>query len=257
MNDTEDRAKLIAKIKKLMALSTSPNENEAARAAEKVQALLAEYNLSMSDVQSTAEDDKIKIFPALKTSSVPWRRALAAQVAQLYFCDYFYTFVKQPTTSRSCGYIRYDLHNFVGAKHNVDVAVLMFTYLTDTVDRLARDGSLSVPIKERTAYMTSFKHTCALRLCRRINERYEAAKAGSPIKSETTGTNLPALTSLYESNQKALELFKEKALPNLKTSKNRGKITNARGAADGRAAGDKISLDTQITGGKRAALLGR
>ena len=45
-----DHERIIEKVRKLLALSQSDNEHEAAAAAAKAQALLSEYNLSMSDV---------------------------------------------------------------------------------------------------------------------------------------------------------------------------------------------------------------
>ena len=50
MNEQFDKAKVLDKIRKLLALATSQNENEAAAAAEKAQALIAEYNLTAQDL---------------------------------------------------------------------------------------------------------------------------------------------------------------------------------------------------------------
>lgn len=42
--------KIVEKIKKLLALSKSPNENEAMAAALKAQALMAKYEIDLSQV---------------------------------------------------------------------------------------------------------------------------------------------------------------------------------------------------------------
>lgn len=49
--DTQLKDKLIQKIQKLIALSASPNEAEAALASERVKELLVKYNLSQTDIK--------------------------------------------------------------------------------------------------------------------------------------------------------------------------------------------------------------
>lgn len=237
---------MIEKVRKLLALSQSSNEHEAALAAEKAQAMLAEYNLSMADVASEEKDEDFIIDADDVTESVPWRRTLAASVAKLYFCDYFFTHRYDPTVSRSCGYIRKDIHSFVGAPHNITIAKMMFQYLSQTVERLADEGSLRYTPGERGPYKTSFKMACTRRLGTRIFERIQAARAGQ-IKTES-GTTLPALASLYDRTKQQLTAFLDKEVGNLKSSKDRSKQTHQGGIIDGRKAGDSISLDQQITG---------
>jgi hypothetical protein len=206
MNGQINKERLIDKIRKLVALSASANEHEAALAAEKAQALCAAYNLTMADLGSADTDRVSEMFVTdmdIKTDSVPWRRRIAHAVAQMYFCTYFVQFRKEATRKRQNGYIRYDCHTFVGAEHNITVAKLMFIYLAATTERWADEGSLAYPIKERSAYKTSFKMACALRLVSRIMLKIEEGKRGQ-LKSET-GTKLPALLNLYESTQKRLQ----------------------------------------------------
>jgi len=243
---TQEQEKVLDKIRKLLALSHSPNENEAAAAAAKAHALLAEYNLSMSDldVKAQADEDKFVIDRDMTTDSVPWRRRIAQAVARLYFCHYFFAHHYETTLARRNGYIRHDIHSFVGARHNVDVAKLMFKYLSDTVDRLAIEGSKRVPMSERSRYVTSFKAACTLRLAQRINERYEAAKRGE-VKTEG-GRNLPALLDTYASVQNALTKFIDKKVGKLRVSKSRATLSHTQGWNDGKQQADRIGLDTQV-----------
>jgi len=253
----ELRAKMIDKVRKLMALSTSPNENEAAQAAEKAQTILAEYNLSMSEVETDGKvEDKFITSSRVRTPSVPWVRYVAGAVGRMYFCKYYYTHEYVTDLSRQCGYVRKDMHSFVGASHNIEIAEMMFQYLIEAINRLSKEAIRNVHRVHRSGYDSSFKKACALRLASRIKDRIEAAKAGT-VKSETTGTNLPALRSLYESNEKALTTYMEDQGTKLGKGRKSGSLSNAQGAADGRAAGDKIGLDPQVQGRASAHLLGR
>lgn len=256
-----EREKVIARVRKLLALAgNNPNEHEAASAAERAQAILAEYNLSLSEVQAAeGQENRFEFDATARTDSRPWRRQLAMMIAQLYFCKYFFTFVKVSTSKRKNGYIRHDVHNFVGAKHNLMVARMIFDYLNETVTRLAKEESTAYPMKERTAFITSFQHTCSMRLCVRIQQRIEDAKAGK-VKAETStgapGTAL-VLAGLYEETQKKIEDFLKKEVGAMRSHKPRSQITHTGGALAGRAAGDRISLDAQVAGKGNQQRIGR
>ena len=241
--------KLIEKIRKLLALAESPNEYEAQLAAEKAQALLAEHNLSMSQISDRRSEDEFEMDGELMTLSRPWRRRMAGAVARMYFCKYFYEFVYQDAPNRSCGYIRYDKHCFVGARHNVEIAKIMFEYLESAVERMASEGARTVPSRERSRYVTSFRYGAVGRVTARIYERIEEAKRGGMIKTES-GTTLPALASLYDRTQRELEKWVNIHLGELSRSRSTTPGTHGEGYRDGKAAGDKIGLDAQVQGGK-------
>lgn len=261
MNDKPDLSKVMEKIAKLLALAgNNPSESEAAAAAEKAQALLAEYNLDVSDVRTAGKlgDNVFIVDDDLRTDSLPWRRTLAAMVGKLYFCEYFYTFKKEHIRTRKVrangmpGYKRYDIHSFVGEKHNLAVAKMMFSYLNDTIERLSIEGSLNYPLNERSRYRTSFKAACSNRLCWRINERIEAAKKGE-VKTES-GTNLPALASLYDQTKAKLDNFISIKVGKLDSKAVRHTQSHFGGMTEGHIAGDKIGLDQQVHGDKQARL---
>lgn len=244
---SQEREKIIDRIRKLLALSKSPNEHEAASAAEKAQALLLEYNLSRSELEgSNAKlDEGYVINSELVTESVPWRRGLVGAVARLYLCSYFFKhqYHDRPNSRKQGAYLRTDEHFIVGTPSNVNVAQMMAKYLMDTVDRLARDAAATQHVN-RSAYATSFKHGCAIRLWRRIMDRIEDAKRGT-VKTES-GTTLPACLDLYERTQKQLSTFIEQNVGKLKVTKSRAKSSSAEGYRAGVAAGDKVGLDGQV-----------
>jgi hypothetical protein len=239
----DNKEKVIDRIRKLLALSTSPNENEAASAAQKAQSLLAEYNLELGDVvEKKKEQFKVGTPVAVPSSfKYPWVWRLGQAVAKLYFCDHYVV-----------RYQKEDRHTFVGADHNIMVAQMMFVYLYQTVDRLAKQGAKSVPEHERSPYRTSFRNTCTIRLCTRIRDMIEEAKRGEAKSS--TGTNLPALANLYTSNAIALAGYMQQAVPNLKSKKLSTAIIHGQGAMDGDTAGRRIGLQTQVGANKRTAI---
>lgn len=244
MND-DVKKKMLDKVRKLLALATSSNENEAAIAAEKAQALLAEYNISMAEVGNIHQDndDDIIIDEMDKIRMKPWRRPLAQAVAQMYFCSYFYV-----------NYGKKDKHSFVGTEANTTVTKMMFKYLVDTIETLAvQYAERDVPtISERGRYRRSFRTSCTLRLCSRIRQRIEEAKRGE-IKGET-GRAL-VLASMYDQWALKTRQHLESTLGAPRVVRSVMRPSDAAGTRAGYEAGDKIGLDQQMNGTKSKGAL--
>jgi hypothetical protein len=240
---TPEQEKAIDRVRKLLALAGSANENEAMAANDKAQQIMAELNLSMADVTDKVEDGIIED-ASLESDSRPWRRTIGTHVALLYFCDYVYGYKKYMTSARACGYIRRDQHIFFGAPHNVAVAQMMFMYFCDTIIRLAKDGSQQYTPRERTKYITTFQKACARRLASRLYDKYEAIMAAKQGKGD--GSNLPAL---YDQTREQMENFM-KGSPNAPDPDHtpRPPVPYSHGAAEreGKEAAEKIGLDVQL-----------
>lgn len=261
---TFNKDKFLDKVRKVLALTTSPNEHEAARAMERVQAMLAEHNLTMSDVATESEPEDEVIVDGLDDlyESVPWMKQLCSSVASLYFCRGFFSYVykdrpnSKVTGRRKSGkplaYRRMDKFSFVGAPHNAAVAKMMFAYLVETVRRLAREGAKTVPQNEKSKYQTSFKAACANRLAHRIWVRIQDTKAGK-VKTEG-GTNLPAV--IYDDLERKVQAYMDKEFGNMRSHKVKVTASHYKGVMDGRDAGDRISLDGQVGRSKPAPALG-
>jgi hypothetical protein len=242
-----DRTKIIERIKKVLALAkgAGTTEGEAASAAERAQAMLAEYNLSMADVVEASSDEMI-IDDNVYTDSYPWRRPLATMVARMAFCEYFYTTIKHEGSQTA-----YDRHHFVGLRHNVKASQVMFDYLITTVDRLAREGARSLPPPQRSPYRVAFRSACSGRLCDRIKARLDAIKKGDrrDLELRLATSNLPALQSLYETSQRMAQetIAKSDFGTGMVTMKQKLRTDlHDQGARDGAEAGENIGLDQQL-----------
>lgn len=236
----EKRETLLKRIKKLLALAgNNPNEAEAAAATEKVHALLAEHNLSMTDVKTTTEEDKdeVAIQGSTYTSTHPWRRPLARTIAEMNFCRYLYIQHRFPKEQTE--------HIFIGTPININVATMMFDYLTKAVERFANEGAKKEPAETRSTYRVVFRRACALRLCTRIQERMNATKQRS-TQSIVEGKNLPALMSLYERYEAAANAYVKQTYPGAVSKNVKSRTTHYRASYEGALAGDKIGLDQQV-----------
>jgi len=142
-----DIDKIKSKVKKLLALSASPNENEAAAAIEKAQRLMDEYNLSKSQCLYGTHS-----VPATKRLS-NWRMVLSNAVAWLYCCETYRTLKGERI--------------FFGESFEAFMAAEMYRYLSKTIERIAKQN---IRKNAKRPYREKYKLGIASRLATRIRE---------------------------------------------------------------------------------------
>lgn len=130
-------AKLIEKLRKVQALTSSPDEGEAAAAANMLRRLLVEHNLEISDLEARGEAARPGVEERERDEGAAlfrWKRDLASGLAPHYFCA---------PLVRDLGGNRGSL-TFVGRPDNVDALLMLYGWLVDQVKEIAR--------KERRAH---------------------------------------------------------------------------------------------------------
>ena len=240
-----NREHIVDKVRKLLALSESPNENEALSAAEKAQALILEHQITNSELEIAGGH----LFVArCKSNPRLWRRPIGMHLSKMYMCLYFVTLIARDGK-------RYDMHNFFGPRQSVIVTKEMFKYLINSVARLARDAAKSVPEGERAAYRRSFQSSCAIRICLRIRERIKMAERGQ-VLAPNGQNNLPIPFLSHDEVQRQLQsILETMSGPSMRNVPAKLSTGHAKGVADGFEAGALVGLDTQIGAGKPSAII--
>lgn len=125
---------ILEKVKKLLALANSSNENEAKLASARAQALLTKHNLAMSDVNSVDQRYVNDLFrTGKKCQSQEWK-FVQAIVREFFFVEICGT--KQRFSPDSLRYDPWDRNNYeecymiFGQPHNVEIATYMIDFLT-------------------------------------------------------------------------------------------------------------------------------
>ena len=192
-NVSEANETIIRKIQKLLELGArvKGNEEEAARAMELAQNLMAKHNLDVAVVRETAvaggtvpmeaEREKKRIN---RSAQYDWQKSLWKTIADCNFCwHYVTTFDEQDGQNRS-GYPKYKRvkrHVIIGTVENVTMVHMMGDYLCDTIERL-------LPYTDNRERLSrdaiSWRAGCAKRLEHRILkqrvERQEMHSDNSP-----------------------------------------------------------------------------
>lgn len=246
VNQTPHEA-LIEKIQKCLALSTSPNLNEAAAAMEMAQKLMTKYNIELYQVEQHTGKRNEEIVSnnfdlgVGRGSPVKWRQDLIFAIARHNFC-------------RGLAYTGRQSHGrmtIVGEPHNIEIVKFFYNYLSTTVDRLADEGYDQSEAKTVYPKMRALGHTNAWYWSSRSWKNAFRVKAIEVLDArlwslrrtlDTTTTAL-VVTKEQQVKDKLKELF-----PNTVKAE-KSTIYNIEGANSGVDAAKKIALNVPVQTG--------
>lgn len=221
---------IIEKIKKLLALASSSNENEATAAAEKASLLLAQYNLSLADLGT---DTQLQITEAVIETTpqyVTWKMLLISGIAEANCCEA----MRNSYTGNVF---------LVGTDTNLIVCQHLYEYLQQAIERRARYRK-----GKGRAYLNAFRVGCATRLKERLlAQKAEMENTGIPGSNETPATPAIVVRSMYEKNQAMIYQYLQQQGFKIKTRNTA--ISNESGFDSGYKAGDRITLYKQERSG--------
>jgi hypothetical protein len=207
MTDTEIKVK----IRKLLELSKSPNENEAAAALQKANTLMETYRLSESQCMET--EYVCEMVRIIKSYS--WREKIVTATAWLYS-----VYPLKYSGSRQ--------QAFYGEKLDAFMAAEMYSYLVKTLERLARQN---IRKNAKKAYRDSWKLGIADRLSARIFE-IGVNCSWAPEREQRRSA-----VARYVKSQRSVETMQIPKRKQNKTAWQKGMI-----------AGETVSLNRQATG---------
>ena len=220
---TPETESIYEKIRKLLALAESSNENEAAVAAAKAADLLAKYNLDQSKIPSEGPESD----PIIETRTneqryqkrVDWVTDLADVVAQAHFCRVLYRGAEAA---------------FIGHKRDVEVAVYTYNNLMTQLQRLVSAIDLKyVGRGSRRVFRSSWLRGAVYG----IGEQYRKARRGFVTD--------PSAKALVAQRSFEVDAFVKQQYPKLDSfSFARRGFSDAWGA--GKAAGETVTTQAAV-----------
>lgn len=203
---TEPNTKILERISKLLAVNVArgATEAEAAIAAEHVQRMLQEHNLSLSTVEQAQGDGYESTIKREKVNTglramYKYQRDLMGAVADSNFCLHKIVEVKTPRRSEGPDRMSQQ-HVLVGREVNVKASTMLYDYLIVAVKRAATDAGYTEG-KDGRYFMEGAVSRLTERLAarRRERERESAANAAqAQAKGNGTGKEL-VLADVYGS----------------------------------------------------------
>ena len=214
---------ILEKVKKLMALGSSPSEAEAASAVAKARELLARHGLSLTDVEAHS--------PEIVEGVLLEKQRLRSWESQLIHVITLATFTQALHVRR--GKNSHVL--LIGREVNTIAAANLFEYLHLVVLKLGRAHSSKV------AHLESFK--CGV--VQRIGERlaYDADKPqNDDVKNSEERSLVPLMNKTAEKENKDFIAGKYGKTSTKKT----GRRVDAESYHQGIKAGENVSLNRQL-----------
>ena len=233
----QDRKKFLDKVTKLLAMAKdkAANETEAATALRQAESLMRKHDINFAEVEAnTLKSDDLQRAETEEARNSKWVWNMAWAAA--------YLTSTLPTKRR--GNIQ-----FCGTRLDCEVALLYFDYLIGAGDRLARNYNGC--IREQVNFgvsLRSQRNAFKMGLAQSISGR--ALK----IKREREAE----IRSASESSGKDLVVMKDKMIKAqfglVYRAAPASRFYSNNGMSDGFLAGRKVSLNSQVTNTKRAAL---
>ncbi len=216
------------RVEKLLALSKSPNIEEADSALKKANRLMEEHSLSKSECFEIKEERARSVW-----DDGDWRNLLADCVAWLYNC----VKITSKRYASEDAYRRTSYVHFFGKDLQAFMAMKMFVYLTDSIKRMSRSKR-----GVSQSYIDSYKFGMAMKLMDRIE-----AMSGKVSWCETRHDEMRAVTAYIKRSAPNLKEVEASSMPP-------PKIRNKRAWLAGFERGDEISLNRQAEAGERLCI---
>lgn len=168
--------RIINRLQKVLALTTSPMEGEAQAAAAKLAELLTLYNLSIADLEMRGKAEKPGVKEEghdLGKAAFTWKLNLAEGIARFYYC---YPMVDRKQKSVA----------FVGRKDNVESLKMLYGWLIDQIRRISADerklhvqntGEHIDPLRWQVNFGIGAVNRLKERLAEKAKQEQEANKA--------------------------------------------------------------------------------
>lgn len=225
---------VIEKIRKLLALSNSSNEHEAALAASHAQRLLSEHNLAMADITTEQKPEKADKIETDAAKTLPkWLRHLTAGVSNAFDCQA----VHHPANGKL---------TFIGVGADVQIAAYTFSYLDRSVRMLC-----SSYMKQHAASAVTGRHRELMRqsyylgAVSTINRMLDAQKKATPV---TPGALVPVKEGLIR--QAMGEIGK------IRTMHSRRSYINSGAYTQGQTDGSQVGIRAGVEGGMKKHRIG-
>lgn len=231
------KTEIAQKIQKLLKLSESPNEVEAALALKKVDEILSKYNMTLSDVEIKAEEYINEIIDETSRIRYSWYKSVINNAARTFYCK----------NVLSYGTGGYHKERLLGSKADVETCKYIIGYLYETITRMATvyiknqselDYSLQFDRNKKNYLRQSYCMGIASTLNKKLMNIKESR---NHEKYETTnGTDLIVIKDA------ALKQFVASIYPNLSFSKSSSSNINSDAYSQGRMDGENIHISSSI-----------
>ena len=204
------RSKIIERVKKLLAISTSHvNENEASATYSAAQELISKYQIEEAELNAKTNIPLVIVHDMIDSgnkSSILWKERLVGSLTEVNHCD----FIIEKNSSLEDGVNGSSIYFIFGQETNVELIKILFNLISNQIEYFAKSSTC-----RGKSEMNSFKLGITTRVGQRLKDskdkiESEYLKLSSTLTNTSTNTN--ALVRFEEDKTKirsfALDFFK-------------------------------------------------
>ena len=205
-NTNNDKARIVNIIKKLFALSKSPNEHEAEIALAKAHELLAKFKLDESELdkeyleQEYSDNNIVQVFTGVYYNKrLPiYKDILAAYIARFFECESLKGFPVKIDNKLQKGI------KFIGFPVDVEIAIYAYNYILNYIDKTCSKYRRQLRLKNQPI-PKNFKNSYTIGFIDNLDNKLEVLRT---YKKKNEVNNINTNVSNYEN----LLAIKEKSL---------------------------------------------
>jgi hypothetical protein len=234
---------IIDKIKKLLALSKSSNENEAILAYQRAQELLIKYNISLDDIQVDIDIKEEIVWTGDELEE--WKFTLYSIIAYCNYCQ----LLLRIFNNKSYNY------TLVGKIHNIIIVKEMYQYLINTIEKISNEKIVLLNTHhEKNGLMLTSKACESIKIGivkglsnRLLHQKQQMEKNGIKKDYSTEPTTAIIISNLYnQEDEKITQYLKSKYDTLKQVAPTLDNIPQF--VAEGEKESKKIRLNKQIKG---------
>lgn len=224
----ENMDNIIKKIQNLLALANSSNENEASLAANMANKLLTKHNLSLQQIQK-----REKTFGSNRIETGKRRFASELTYVSSLVEEFFFVRIIHSRHRDFMGKLSNYTMLVIGESHNVMIAEYVIEFLSRSFKENFKNyrKATGCPISSKKSY-------------------YYGLFAGLHKKLKESVQTVQAETGLVLVPDADLDKHIRDNFNNLKTSKEKGRLTDSAAVQQGKEDGQKINIARGMGGGK-------
>lgn len=229
--------KIIDRIKKLLSLSESTNENEAALAAARAAELMLKHEIKAAQLCEEEQEDVDTIKIDESKQIVNWKANLMGGLANSLGCMFF-------LQKRRQGGKVVTRYNVAGQPSKVDTISYMYAYLVAEINRLADICYRRHALKCRSTRMAapparSWKNAFRLGAAETIGARLKAQREETHKAAEDNGQG--AALVVVKDAEKAVDMYVAKKYPKMGRTAG-ATFSSGSGYGAGKEAGKSVGL---------------
>lgn len=226
---------LLGKIKKLLALSESPNENEAYAASQKVQALMSAHGVEQADLKNVDTGSELdeplvnEVIEVMGQRVTGWKFSLLGAICRANYC-------------KCLGGGQYGIRA-LGRKTHVEICRSYYHYFIQVVETEAMQHRGKGKI-----YLNRFREAMVSTIEERLQQQFEQY---TKTANEATISGFTTALSLASQYNAELETYVRLVYPRVNNGRRSSCWADSKATQAGKQAGSKTSIAKHIVPASR------